>query len=91
MKNYKQLERHFKGVSNHYRIAIVLLLAKNKMMILEDIVDSLGGNVKTISSHTRRLVVAGLVNKRYYKRNVIHSLSPYGRKFATFIKNFQKF
>jgi len=35
------------------------------------------------------LVQAGLLNKRYQGRSVIHSLSPYGEKFIKFIKTFQ--
>ena len=88
-KTAKQLERHFKGVANHHRIDILLLIARRPKITLEEIVEELNGNVKTISEHTRRLVQAGLVNKKYQGRNVVHTLSPYGKKFYKFIKTFQ--
>lgn len=88
-KTARQLERHFKGASNHWRIEILILLNKCGGMSLEGIVEELDMNVKTASEHTRRLVVAGLVNKKYVGRKVEHSLSPYGKKFANFIRTFQ--
>lgn len=88
LKTGKQLERHFKGVANHRRIEIIRLIAKNKGMSLAGIADSLGCNMKTISEHTRKLVQAGLVNKAYQGRTVVHELSPYGKIFYAFIKSF---
>ena len=77
-----------KGVANHHRIDILWLLASKEQMSLDDIVTSLNGNTKTIAEHTRRLTLAGLVNKKYKGRTVIHSLSPYGRKIFLFLKTF---
>jgi len=88
MKTAKQLERHLKGVSNHRRIEILRLVGKWEGISLEDIADELECNIKTISEHTRRLVQAGLVNKKYQGRNVAHSLSPYGRRIIAFINAF---
>jgi len=87
-KNSKQLERHFKGVANHWRIDILRLVAKNEGLTLDGIVESLDCNFKTISEHTRKLAHAGLVNKKYKGRSVLHSLSPYGKIFHEFIKTF---
>ena len=87
-KTSGQLERHFKGAANHYRIDIILLIAKKPGITLENIVDDLGGNIKTLSEHTRRLAQSGLLNKKYQGRNVVHTLSPYGEKFYNFIKTF---
>ena len=89
IKSNKQLERHLKGISNHWRIAIILMISEKKNLTLEEIVELLKMNTKTASEHTRRLVQAGLVNKSYMGRNVIHTLSPYGKIFASFIKTFQ--
>ncbi len=89
MKTSKQLERYFKGVSNHHRIDILKLLNKNKNgMTLFQISDELDCNFKTMSEHTKRLVQAGLLNKKYLGSNVIHTLSPYGKKFINFMKGF---
>ncbi|MFH1626714.1 MAG: winged helix-turn-helix domain-containing protein [bacterium] len=88
MKTSKQFERHFKGVANHHRVDILLLVSKNPEITVEGIAENLDKNFKTISEHTRRLVQSGLLNKKYQGRNVIHLLSPYGEKFIEFIKTF---
>lgn len=89
LKTPKQMERHLKGISNHHRIAILLLIDKNKNITLEGIVEKLKANQKTIGEHTRRLVNAGLVNKRYSGNYVQHTLSPYGKDIVAFLKSFQ--
>ncbi len=88
MKTAKQLERYFKGVANHRRLEILLLVAENGGITLEEIAGTLKCNIKTMSEHTRRLVQAGLLNKKYQGRAVAHSLSPYGKNFVRFIKTF---
>ena len=88
VKTARQLERLFKGVAIHRRIAILVLVAKNPGMSLEQIADDLRCNIKTISEHTRRLVHAGLLNKKYKGRTVEHSISPYGKIFYEFIRTF---
>ncbi|HEY4511256.1 MAG TPA: winged helix-turn-helix domain-containing protein [Candidatus Paceibacterota bacterium] len=87
-KTAKQLERHFKGVANHYRIEIVKIIAENPGITLESIAENLDRNLKTTGEHTRRLVIAGLVNKEHEGRFVVHTLSPYGKVFYTFITTF---
>ncbi len=84
-KTAKQLERHFKGVANHWRIDILNLIAKNENVSLEGIAGRLNCNAKTISEHTKKLVQAGLINKHYQGRTVAHALSPYGKIFYEFI------
>ena len=88
MKTPKQLERYFKGAANHWRIAILVIVEKREGIALEDISDELKANFKTISQHTRALVQAGLLNKKYQGRQVAHSLSPYGKSFLKFMKTF---
>ena len=89
MKTAKQMERHFKGAANHSRIEILLLISENPDLTVDDIAEHLDRNFKTISEHTRRLAHAGLVNKKYRGRSVIHALSPYGKRFVSFIKTFR--
>ena len=89
MKTTKQMERHLKGMANHYRIAILFLISTNKEITLEAIVERLKANEKTIGEHTRRLVAAGLINKDYRGKFVEHTLSPYGKLFVDFLKKFQ--
>ena len=84
------MERHLKGISNHYRIEILFLIAERAGITLEDIVEALGANEKTIGEHTRRLYQAGLINKKYRGKFVEHTLSPYGKTFTRFLKSFQQ-
>ena len=88
MKTTKSLERVFKGVANHRRIEIVLLLKKNPDMTLLTIANKLECNLKTIAEHTRRLVIAGLVNKTRMDNMVLHTLSPYGEKVVKILMEF---
>ena len=87
-KTPKQLERYFKGAANHRRISILELVGGNDGITVEEIADDLDANFKTISQHTRALVHAGLLNKKYRGRAVTHSLSPYGQAFLKFMKTF---
>ena len=88
MKTAKQLQRHIKGIANHWRIDILLLVSEHDGIVLEKISETLNANFKTISEHTRRLVQAGLLNKEYEGRSVRHSLSPYGKRIIKFLKTF---
>ena len=88
-KTAKQIERHTKGIANHYRIEILFVVAENSDITVEGITEELDANFKTISGHTHQLVKAGLLNKKYKGRFVIHELSPYGKQFYRFLKTFQ--
>jgi len=88
-KTAKQMERHFKGIANHHRIEILLLVESNPGITVWNIADTLKANRKTISQHTRYLLHAGLVSKRYRGRNVEHVLSPYGKIICRFVKSFK--
>ena len=88
MKTPNQLERYFKGAANHWRIAILRTVEKNEGISVEGITEELGAHFKTIAQHAQALVRAGLLNKKYQGRRVVHSLSPYGRAFLTFMKTF---
>jgi len=79
-----------KGIANHYRIEILLLVADQESITLEDITETLKANDKTIGEHTRRLYQAGLLNKKYRGKFVEHSLSPYGKMFVRFLQSFQR-
>lgn len=88
VKSSRQLERHTKGISNHRRIEIVILLAKQKGITLDQISGSLDCNFKTVSGHTNKLAQAGLIEKKYIGKNVLHALSPLGKKFYQFLQSF---
>jgi DNA-binding transcriptional ArsR family regulator len=89
-KSPRKLERHFKGVANHHRIQILYLIDERPNITLEEIFTTLKGNQKTYSEHTRRLVIAGLVEKSYLGRMVQHNLTPYGQIFLDFIQKFAR-
>jgi predicted transcriptional regulator len=88
MKDSRKLERVFKGVSNHWRIEILKLIKKSPEITLLDISYKLNANFTTISEHTKKLVTAGLVNKKYVGREVAHTLSPYGEKVLKTLQTF---
>jgi DNA-binding MarR family transcriptional regulator len=90
IKTAKQMERHLKGIANHHRIEILLLVAERNAITLKDIAETLGANEKTIGEHTRRLCQAGLINKKYRGKFVEHTPSPYGKTFIAFLKSFQR-
>ncbi len=56
MKTAKQLERYFKGVANHRRIGILLLVNKSEGISVNGIAKEISCNFKTVSEHARRLV-----------------------------------
>jgi predicted transcriptional regulator len=87
-KSAKQMERHLKGIANHRRIEILFLVANDEGISVEGISGALKCNFKTISEHVRRLVLAGLVDKKYEGRHIIHKLTPYGRTFISFLTTF---
>lgn len=88
MKTVKQLERYFKGVSNHRRVEILLLVSRAPNISLKKIAESINCDIKNACQHAQKLVQAGLLNKKYIGRMVGHSISPYGKKFITFMKSF---
>ena len=88
-KTARQMERHLKGMGNHHRIAILLLLWGHDGITLEGIVKEIGANEKTIGAHVHRLHRAGLVDKDYRGKFAEHTLSPYGKVFARFLEAFR--
>lgn len=89
-KSAKVLERYYKGVANHHRIAILKMLHDSKGMTLIEISEELHGNFKTISEHTKRLHQAGLIQKEYRSNFVLHTLSPYGEIMYKTFRLFDK-
>ena len=77
-------------MANHYRIEILLAIAESDGITLDGIVETLNANEKTIGEHTRRLFVAGLINKKYRGKFVEHTLSPYGKTFVHFLQSFRR-
>lgn len=89
MKNKRQLERIFKGVANHRRIEIMLLLDKQPELSVIDIAAKLRCNFKTIAEHTRKLHLAGMIYKRNKGNSVNHTLSPLGKSILKFCRTLE--
>ena len=86
---YKQLERLVKGFANHRRVEIMELLKKTPELSVLEMADVLEVNFKTISEHTRRLAIAGLVLKRYEFHSVRHKLSERGLQVLKFLRTLE--
>ncbi|MDH4359051.1 MAG: winged helix-turn-helix domain-containing protein [Candidatus Berkelbacteria bacterium] len=87
-KNIRTLERVFKGAANHWRIKILFLISENPGITLDEIVRELKSVYQTTSEHTRRLRIAGLINKNYRGKTVAHELSPFGKKMVKTLRTF---
>jgi DNA-binding transcriptional ArsR family regulator len=81
----KQLERMVKGFANHRRIEILELLAGRPDLCVGEICEKLEIEMKTASEHLRRLVLSGLVLKRYDSRKVRHALTDRARTTLKFL------
>ena len=86
MKNYRQLERHMKGMANHRRLEVSFLLEKSPELSVSEIAEALEVNFKTISEHVRRLALAGIVMKRNDGNAVRHALTPLGKSILKFLR-----
>lgn len=86
IKIVKRLERVFKGVANHNRVRILEFIAIENNTSLWQICQGLDMDVANTSQHTQRLEKAGLIEKQYVGRSVMHFLTPYGEKIYEFFK-----
>jgi len=88
MKNSKQFEKYLKGLANCHRLDILILVSKSPGITVDGISERIECSFANTSSHTHRLVNAGLLNKKYSGRAVSHTISPYGKKFLDFLETF---
>ena len=86
MQKPRQLERVMKGIANHRRIEVCVLLDKNPELSLVEIAEILKINVKTASEHVRRLAIAGMVMKRHDGNYVRHALTERGKIILKFLR-----
>jgi len=85
----KRMERVFKGVANKKRARILEFIGKENNTTLWQISQGLDIEFKNASQHTERLVKAGLIEKQYVGRSVMHFLTPYGQKVYDFMKTLE--
>lgn len=81
----KRLERIVKGFANHRRIEILQLLAVQPDLCVGEISEKLQIEFKTASEHVRRLVLSGLVFKRYKGREVRLQLADKSKSILAFL------
>lgn len=89
MLELKKIEKINKGIANHNRLKILIVLEHHPGSNLYEIAERLKTDYKNVSQHTRRLEEAGLIVKKYAGQSVNHRLTVRGRaalKFCRMIK-----
>lgn len=89
MKNKRELEKIFKGVANHRRVEILILLDRNPGLSVIEVSEILKTNFKTIAEHIRKLHIAGLVFKTSKGNSVCHTISPLGKTILVFCRTLE--
>jgi DNA-binding HxlR family transcriptional regulator len=84
-----EVENIFKGLSNHYRIKILISVCNDPGITLDQITELTQGQFKTISAHVKRLVLSHLVSKKYKGKFVQHFPTRLGKDLFKVIKNIQ--
>lgn len=78
-----------KGVSNHYRVRVMYLLAEENDLTLDQIASKLKANYKTIHVHIIRIHRSGLLSKRYRGVAVDHKLTDRGKQVLIFLRKLE--
>jgi len=85
----KRMERVFKGVAHHKRARILEFIAKENNTTLWQISQGLDIKFRNASHHTEIMQKAGLIEKQYVGRSMMHFLTPYGQKVYNFMKTLE--
>jgi len=84
----RALEKYVRGFSCHRRIQIMEILNDSEAALsLTEIAIACGTSIKPACEHVQRLTASGLVGKTSKKRQVMHDLTPLGRKTLGFLRN----
>lgn len=86
IRSSQDLADILKGGANHRRIDVLFLLDKQGKLTLDEIVEALKANYKTIAVHVGRLHKSGLVTKRYKASSVEHELTPRAHLVLNFLR-----
>ncbi len=76
----------FRALGNGYRLRILLAVFQDPGITLDQINQAVGGDFRNISAHTKKLVHADLIQKRYQGKHVTHTISPRGKTILSFLK-----
>ncbi len=74
-----------KGVANHRRVEVLLLLKESPELSVSELARLLRINFRTASEHMRKLVHAGLAMKRSDSVSVRHRLTKLGDHMLHFL------
>lgn len=83
---YRNIERIMKGIANHRRVEILDMLDVEPERSVGEIADDLTIDFRTASEHIRKLVIAGLVMKRYEGNSVRLALTDRGKSILKFCR-----
>lgn len=83
----KRIERVFKGVSHSKRARILEYVAEENNTSLWEISQGLDIEFRNASHHTEIMEKAGLIEKKYVGKSVMHFLTPYGQRVYDFMKS----
>ena len=88
-RRYKDIEHILKGAASHRRVQIIDILAKEPELSVTDIAERLSIDFRTVSEHTRKLVLSGLVIKRHDATAVRHKLTDRGKEILKFCRTLE--
>lgn len=89
MLKKRQLEQIVRGFSNHRRIQMLDLIKKKPEQSVNEIATALRINIKTASSHLKRLIMAGLIMKKSQGKDILHKISERGMTVLTFLRTLE--
>jgi len=73
-----------KGVANHRRIEILVLLKNHPEQSVTELTNEIKVDFRTVAEHIRKMQHAGLIMKRSDGRNVRHALTQLGEHVLRF-------
>ncbi len=78
----------FKVLGNTYRTSILFVIEKYPKITLDQINQLVGGDIKNISAHVKRMSVVQLIHKKYLNNFVQHTLTDKGKTALKAIRLF---
>ena len=88
-RRYRELEIIFKGLANHRRVQLLDTLFREPELSVMEIAERLGVDFRTVSEHTRKLVLGGLIMKRNEAAAVRHALTIRGKDILKFCRTLE--
>jgi len=89
MPDPRVIEKIMKGCANHRRVRMLFLLEKQPFYAEHELARLMSIKPKNASEHLRRLMIAGLVQKRRYGQRMFHPISNLGRKILKFVRKLE--